>query len=80
MLTQRLLKQGYRYDHLCSTFKRFIITYKQHKKDGVGLPLNVIHGSAAVSFVFYCFGFHCFCIGPFGLFNFTGPFNFCSNF
>ena len=55
MLTQRLLKQGYRYDNLCSTFKmfyntyaeivgKFKITYKQHIKDGVGLPLNVIHG------------------------------------
>ena len=55
MLTHRLLKQGYRYDNLCSTFKKFYntyaeivgkfkITYKQHIKDGVGLPLNVIHG------------------------------------
>ena len=47
MLTHRLLKQGYRYDSLCSTFKRFYtyaeigkITYKQHiKRMEWGCPL-----------------------------------------
>ena len=53
ILTTRLLKQGYKYDHLCSYFKRFSgkykdifnkfkITLKQHIKDGIPLPLNTV--------------------------------------
>ena len=53
MLTRRLLKQGYRYDHLCSCFKRFYnkhvdistkykITVKQHIKEGIELPLSSV--------------------------------------
>ena len=50
-LTSRLLKQGFKYDHLCSTFKKFSdkykdifgkfkVTLKQHIKEGIALPLN----------------------------------------
>ena len=53
MLTRRLLKQGYRYDHSCSCFKRFYnkhvdistkykITVKQHIKEGIELPLSSV--------------------------------------
>ena len=54
MLTRRLLKQGYRYDHLCSCFKRFYkkhvnistkykITVKQHIKEDIELPLSRVN-------------------------------------
>ena len=53
ILTTRLLKQGYKYDKLCDTFKRFALKYKdifskfrttikQQVKDGIVLPLNAI--------------------------------------
>ena len=53
VLTQRLLEQGYRYDNLCSTFKRFYNTYaeivgKLHinsiKKMEWGCPLMLYMG------------------------------------
>ena len=55
MLTRKLLKQGYRYDHLCSCVKRFYnkhvdisskykITVKQHIKEGIELPLSSVKG------------------------------------
>ena len=54
MLTTRLLKQGYKYDKLCSTFKKFALKYKdifnkfnstikQQVKEGIALPLNAIY-------------------------------------
>ena len=54
MLTRRLLKQGYRYDHLCSCFRRFFnkhvdistkykITVKQHIKVTITSLLINIH-------------------------------------
>ena len=55
ILTTRLLKQGYKYDQLCSYFKRFSSKYKdifakflniglkQHIKDSVPLPLNIVN-------------------------------------
>ena len=50
LLATRLLKQGYKYDQLCSYFKRFSskykdifakfrVTLKQHIKDSIPLPL-----------------------------------------
>ena len=53
MLTTTLLKQGYKYDCLHSTFKKFKhkyadifdklhITLKQHVKEGIALPLNTV--------------------------------------
>ncbi len=47
ILTTRLLKQGYKYNQLCSYFKRFSNKYnakfgvslKQHNKDSIPLPL-----------------------------------------
>ena len=52
MLTRRLLKQGYRYDHLCSCFynkhvdlsTKYKITVKQHIKIWGCLALNFIFG------------------------------------
>ena len=51
ILATRLLKQGYKYDQLCSYFKRFSSKYKdkfrieikQHIKDGIPLPLNTVN-------------------------------------
>ena len=54
VLATRLLKQGYKYDQLCSYFKRFSNKYKdifgkfrieikQHIKDGIPLPLNTVN-------------------------------------
>ena len=54
ILTTRLLKQGYKYDKLCTTFKRFALKYKdifnkfritikQQVKDGIALPLDAIN-------------------------------------
>ena len=50
MLTTRLLKQGYKYDCLHSTFKKFKHKYadifhiilKQHVKEGIAIPLNTV--------------------------------------
>ena len=50
ILTTRLFKQGYKYDHICSYFKRFSGKYKDifnkfkitHIKDGIPLPLNTV--------------------------------------
>ena len=35
---------GVHYNTYAEIVGKFKITYKQHIKDGVGLPLNVIHG------------------------------------
>ena len=48
MLTTRLLKQGYKYDCLHSTFKKssiniFHLILKQHVKEGIALPLNTVN-------------------------------------
>ena len=54
ILATRLLKQCYKYDQLCSYFKRFSSKYKdifgkfrieikQHIKDGIPLPLNTVN-------------------------------------
>ena len=53
-LTTRLIKQGYRYDKLCYTFKKFCSRYKSlldkfgvhikyHVKKGIALPINCIN-------------------------------------
>ena len=54
-LTTRLLKQGYKYDRLCTLFKRFSHKYidifskfgttvKEHVKGGIALPMDTVHG------------------------------------
>ena len=62
ILTTRLLKQGFKYDQLCSYFKRFSGKYKdifakfktalkQHIKDSILLPLNTVNRLVAVRYM-----------------------------
>ena len=53
MVTSRLVKQGFRYDKLCGSFKKFTHNHatlfrkvgasvKQHIHDGIGLPICIV--------------------------------------